>query len=122
MYQAPATIWNAVAETGPLRTGWAEQMFPLPQEEMDAAIEAEVARLRALVGADSVIPAAYLVTMPLLWEQEAIRNLTDRVGPIGSLPPVETVDDAMAIALGDFPLTPDEAQTLRAMLLVPPES
>lgn len=121
MHQAPATVWNAVAETGPLKTGWAEQMFPLPQDVMDRAVQAEVDRLRAETGSD-LLPGVYLTVMPLLWEQEAIRNLTAQEGPIGSLPPVESVDDAMAIALGDFPfLTPDEAETLRLMLLAPPQ-
>lgn len=119
MLQAPATIWNAVAETGLLRTAWAEQMFPLDQESLDAAIAREVERIRRETGND-LLPAAYLVAMPLLWEQEAIRALTARTGPIGSLPPVEGVEDALAVAVGDYPLTPDEVQTLRAMLLAPP--
>lgn len=120
MFQAPATIWNAVAEAGPLATDWAEQMFPLPQEMLDRALAAEVERLREETGSD-LLPAAYLTVMPLLWEREAIARLTDKVGPIPSLPPVETVDDAMMVATGDFPLTPDEKATLRAMLLVPPQ-
>lgn len=121
MYQAPATIWNALAATGLLRTEWAQEMFPLPQEELTESLAAEEKRLMAETGS-GVLTAAYLTVMPLLWEQEAIRALTEQEGPIGSLPPVETVDDAMAVATGDFLLSPDEKRTLRAMLLVPPES
>lgn len=120
MYQAPATIWNAVAETGPLATEWAEGMFGLPQDVMTDEINAELERVQAETGSP-VLAAAYLVVMPLYWEQAAIRRLTDQVGPIGSLPPVETVEDAMAIAQGDYPLTPEEAKMLRAMLLVSPD-
>lgn len=119
MYQAPATIWNAVAEAGPLRTAWAQQMFPLPQDSLDVALEAEMQRIKQETGND-LLPAAYLLVMPLLWEQEAIRNLTGQSGPIASLPPVESVEDAVALAVGDLPLTPDEVKTLRAMLLAPP--
>lgn len=121
MYQAPAPIWNALAETGLLRTTWAQGMFPLPQDLLDEELAAEAARLQAETGSD-LLPAAYLTVMPLLWEAEAIRALTEEQGPIPSLPPVETVDDAMAVATGDFLLTGPEKATLRAMLLVPPQS
>ena len=121
MYQAPAAIWNAIAETGPLRTAWAEQMFPLPADLLAEELDAEEKRLMAENGS-GVLTAAYLTVMPLLWEREAIKRLTDREGPIPSLPPVETVDDAMAIATGDFLLTGPEKATLRAMLLAPPQS
>lgn len=119
MFQAPATIWNAVAETGPLRTPWAEQMFPLPQEMLDRALAAETERLRAETGSD-LLPAAYLTVMPLLWEREAIARLAKRAGPVGSLPALETVDDALAVATGDFLLTQDEKAQLRRMLLIKP--
>ena len=119
MFQAPASVWNAIAETQTLRTAWAEQMFPLPQDEMDVAVKGELDRVEAQTGS-KVLAAAYLVVMPLLWEAEAIRGWTAQNGPLASLPPVESVAQAMAVAQGDYLLTPDEAQTLRAMLLAPP--
>ena len=119
MYQAPATIWNAVAEAGPLRTAWAEQMFPLPQDSLDKALAAEAARIEEEPGSDA-LAAPYLTVMPLLWESEAISRLLEQTGPIASLPPVETVDEAMAIATNDFLLTAPEKATLREMLLAPP--
>ena len=34
MYQAPAIIWNQIAQTGKLETERAKQMFALPPDEM----------------------------------------------------------------------------------------
>ena len=84
-------------------------------------MEAELERVEGLTGS-KLVAAAYLVTMPLYQEQAAIRRLTNRVGPIGSLPPVETIEDAMAIAKGDYPLSPEETSLLRALLLVNPDA
>lgn len=120
MYQAPAAIWNEIAETQTLRTGWAEQMFPLPQADLDRALENEAAKVAELAGSQ-VVAAAYLVVMPLLWEAQAIRAWVQEAGPHASLPPVETVDGAVALAQGDYPLTAGEAQILRELLLVEPE-
>ena len=120
MFQAPASLWNAIAESQPLRTGWAQQMFPLPQDQLDLAVNNELERITQETGS-GILAAAYLVVMPLLWEAKAIRAWTDQNGPQGSLPPVQTVDQAMAVAQGDYPLTPDERKTLRAMLLAEPQ-
>jgi hypothetical protein len=120
MFNAPASVWNAIAETQDLRTGWAQQMFPLPQDSLDLAVQNELDRVANETGS-KVLAAAYLLVMPLLWEAKAIRAWTAQSGPQGSLPPVETVDQAMAIAQGDFLLEPQERKTLRAMLLVEPQ-
>ena len=50
----------------------------------------------------------------------AIQRWVSQNGPNPALPPVPTVDAAMQVAMGDYPLTPDEAQALRALLLVEP--
>jgi hypothetical protein len=120
MFNAPARIWNEIAETGPLRTTWAAAMFPLPDGMMAPAITAEHQRLTREIG-NELVATAYLLVMPLLWEREAIARYVDRVGPQGSLPPMETVDDAMFVANGDYRLTPDEQAMLRRELLVKPQ-
>lgn len=120
MHQAPAAIWNEIAETQDLRTGWAEQMFPLPQEDLDRALANEAAKVAELAGSE-VVAAAYLAVMPLLWEAQAIRAWTQEAGPNAALPPVETVAGALALAQGDYPLTPGEVGILRELLLVEPE-
>lgn len=118
MYQAPATIWNAVAEF-PLRTTWAEQMFPLPGDLLQEELQAEEDRLVAETGS-KVLTAAYLTVMPLLWERMAISQYKAEAGEVASLPAVETVDDALAVAVGDFPLSETDKTRLREMLLIKP--
>ena len=73
MYQAPATIWNAVAETGPLATEWAEGMFGLPQDVMTDEINAELERVQAETGS-GVLAAAYLVLHPMPFAQQAAKG------------------------------------------------
>lgn len=119
MYQAPATVWNEIAETQTLRTPWAEQMFPLPEEDLLQALRNEEERLEEETGSQ-VLAAAYLTVMPLLWEHRAIRLYQEAAGPKASLPAVESVDQALAVASGDFLLTPEERRMLARMLLVPP--
>ena len=118
MYQAPAAIWNAIAETQPLKTGWAQQVFPLPEAEMDLALEREEARLTADVGGQ--VASAYLVVMPLLWEQTAIRHFKAAGGPGNSLPMVETVQQAVMLASRDYPLTKAQQTSLERLLETEP--
>lgn len=120
MYQAPAPIWNAIAEAGPLRTTWAMDVFPLPQDLQMEAIEAGEERFGALLGSPAAA-AAYLTVMPMLWEAQAIRNWQAKAGPSPAVFPLETVDAAMQVATGDYPLSETEQQALRALLLVEPE-
>lgn len=119
MFNAPASVWNAIAETQELRTEWAQQMFPLPQEDLNLALRNEEERLEEETGSQ-VTAVAYLLTMPLLWEAQAIRNWQDETSPLPSLPPLENADQAVALARNEYLLTPDEAQTLKALLLVEP--
>lgn len=119
MYQAPAAIWNAIAETQTLATPWAEQMFPLPEDDLAAALEAEERRL-VDEGADGQVASAYLVVMPLLWERKAIRTFKAMGGPGNSLPMVETVQQAVIVASKDYPLTKRQQATLAELLATEP--
>jgi len=119
MYQAPAAIWNAIAETQTLRTEWAKQMFPLPDEELDSALQQEEARLTHKAGSAKVA-AAYLIVMPLLWEREAIAAFRQENGSLASLPEIETAQEAVIVASKYYPLTQAQQATLRNMLLTAP--
>lgn len=120
MHQAAATYWNQIAEQNPLKTTWAQQMFPLPQESLDKALEQEEARLTQQEG-DPIVAAAYLKVAPLLWEQEAISNfLLDNPSLRSALPPQENVSEALVTASQDFRLTPFQLRKLKAMLEKPP--
>lgn len=121
MYQAPARIWNEIAETQDLATEWAEQMFPLPPDQMDKALATEEQRLTPIAGSAKVA-AAYLMVMPLVWEQRAIRAFSEQNGPQGSLPMIRTAQEAVIVASKDFPLTRAEQATLHDMLETAPEA
>ena len=120
MHQAPAAIWNAIAETQTLKTGWAAQMFPLPAEEMETALEREEQRLTG-EGSSAQVASAYLLTAPLLWEQDAIRAFKEMGGPGNSLPMVETVQQAVMLASREYPLTTAQQKQLATLLETPPQ-
>ena len=120
MHQAPAAIWNAIAETQNLRTTWAQQMFPLPPDEMALALEREETRLAEEAGGDALVAAAYLRVMPLVWEAEAIERFSEANGPIPSLPLIQTAQEAVIVASNDYPMTKAQQQTLSKMLKTAP--
>ena len=116
MHQAAATYWNQIAEQQPLATAWAEQMFPLPQERLDVALDREEKRLTRETN-DPVLASAYLKIMPLLWERTAISNFllanpTLRI----AMPPQESVSEALITARKDFRLTTPQMSKLSEML------
>lgn len=120
MHQAAARYWNAIAESQPLKTEWAQQMFPLPQEDMDLALENEEKRLMRETS-NPVLASAYLKIMPLLWESAAISSyLKDEPSLRAAIPPIESVAEAIMIAGKDFRLTKGELVRLAEMLKEPP--
>lgn len=119
MYQAAAPIWNELAETQPLVTPMAQRLFPMPQEQLSRALEAEHAKLTTEMG-DDVLALAYQKVAPLLWERKAIAAFVDRNGQNPALPLVESVEQAVAIASMEHPLSTSEQKTLRERLQTPP--
>lgn len=120
MQQAAAKYWNEIAESQPLRTEWAQQMFPLPQEDMDLAMENEEKRLIRETS-NPVLASAYLKIMPLLWESAAISSyLNDNPSLRAAIPPIESIAEATMIASMDFRLTKGELVQLAEMLKDPP--
>lgn len=112
MYQAAAEVWNQIAEEQPLQTAWAQQMFPLPAEQMARALEAEETRLAKTLGS-ALLGSIYLQMMPLLWERIAILGfLTDHPGLMGAILPIESPSEAVLMASRDYPLTPTQQQQL----------
>ena len=120
LHQAATRYWNEIAESQPLKTEWAQQMFPLPQEDMDLALEKEEARLTRETS-NPVLASAYLKIMPLLWENRAISNfLKDNPSLRIAMPPLESVSEALMVARMDFQLTTRELMKLGEMLKEPP--
>ncbi|MET4482973.1 hypothetical protein [Bradyrhizobium sp. F1.13.3] len=120
MHQAAARYWNQIAESQPLKTEWAQQMFPLPQEDMDLALANEEKRLIRETS-NPVLAAAYLKIMPLLWENAAISTyLKDNPSQKAAIPPIENIAEAIMIASKDFRLTTRELMKVGEMLEEPP--
>lgn len=117
MHQVPADVWNQIAEQQPLATDWAKQVFPMPGDQMDVALEREEERL-----GNDALAAAYLKVMPLLWERTAISNfLKDNPSLRWALPEVISIAEAVHLAKLDFQsLTEPQLQRLGQMLKKPP--
>ena len=119
MYSVAAPIWNEIAEQQDLATDWAKQMFSLPQEDLDLALEREEARLTPQVGA--MLAAVYLKIMPLLRERRAIMDfLKDNPNYRHALPEILDVGEAIMVANKDSHLSAQEQRQLRQLLLVKP--
>jgi hypothetical protein len=111
MHQAAARYWNDIA---------ARQLFPLPQEDMDLALENEEQRLVRETG-NPILASAYLKVMPLLWENTAISNyLKDAPSLQRAIVPIESIAEAIVMVRDDFRLTSQELMQLAEMLKVPP--
>jgi len=121
MHQAAARYWNAIAETQSLATDWAKQIFPLPQHEMDKALEREEARLTKQTN-DPVLVAAYIKIMPLLWERSAISNyLAENPSLRAAMPRMSNLSEALRTANADFQLSPSQISGLAEMLKKEPK-
>lgn len=120
MYQVDAAIWNRIADEEVLESDWAQQMFPLPSEELDRALEKESARLRK-AGHSSGVVVSYLTMLPLLLEREAIARFKSRnQGLEAALPNVESVEEAVLVAAKDRVLNANQKAELSRLLSRPP--
>ncbi len=118
MWSQPARIWNEISETQELQTAWAEQMFPLPQELLDKALDNEATRIEQKTG-DPTVANAYLEVMPLLWERKAIERYVAKTGR--NVQPLVDVSEAVIVASRDRPLTVSQQEQLRDLLLIEPK-
>jgi len=115
MYQVAVPVWNQIGETVPLKTDWAKQMFPLPEDQMEKALALEEKRLMRTE--EGVVAAAYLKMMPLLWEREAIAQYkAEHPEWEAALPEVNDVEEAVMLASEDLPLTRAQQGRLRKLL------
>jgi hypothetical protein len=116
MHQVPPEVWNRIAETQPLETEWAQQMFPLPGDLMDKALERESAELKK-AGNPAPVVAAFHRLAPLVWESEAIAAFVrEEPNAAGALPNVVDADEAVMLASMDSALTASEQKQLRQLL------
>jgi hypothetical protein len=116
MFQIATPIWNEIAKTQELRTSFAKRFFPLQDEDMSAAIEAEIEKLKKF-GASNNVALSYMVMAPLLWENEAIAAFV-REHPVyyEALPNIVSVEEAVAIISRDYTLSSSEKEDLTELL------
>lgn len=120
MHQVATRVWNEIGETVPLKTDWAKQVFPLPDEMMQTALADEESRLTE-AGFDPMVSAAYLLAMPLLQERDAIAQFkANHPEMSGVLPEIGAVDEAVLLASQEFPLDDSQKRQLQMLLQRPP--
>jgi len=121
MHQVAAEHWNQLAESQTLATGWAQEIFPLPGEMMDKALDRESTKLHAKVK-DWTLVAAVIKVGPLLWEHAAISKFLQTQPNLGSaMPPLETINEAVEMASQDFRLSSIQRKKLAQLLKQPPD-
>lgn len=115
MTSLPAKVWNEMAHAG-LKTAWARETWALDAKGIQAA-EQRAARYLRKDGLDSMLVQAFLDARPLLLEREAIARYV-RTHPElrGALPEVNSINEAILIVTGDWPLDQSETEQLRTLL------
>lgn len=118
MRSVPSEYLQEIAQTQRLKTNWARQVFPMPEEGKAAFLSKEAKELRAK-GYDLECVLAYQTFAPLLAENEAIsRYLVASGSPHlrGCLPEVTSVNEALTMASQDYLLTRPQISQLRKMM------
>lgn len=118
MYQAPAAIWNEIAQSQQLRHRAMQALFLKNPDELEVAL-GEQDRTLSLQGLDSTTIRAYHLTAPLLLENEAIsRYIQQSSQPFlrNSLPELTTVNEAISLATAEYSLTTSQTRKLRQVL------
>lgn len=119
MQQVPASVWNQIAQTQPLRSPSMQALFPLSQQALDNALAAQALMLEVHGLTDSVINA-YQLMAPLLAENQAISAYINQTGHSdlrAALPEVLNAPEAVAIASQENPLSASEQSELLNLLL-----
>ena len=119
MYQVAPEIWNRIAETQPLATKWAQQIFPLPPEEMMQALNREETRIAKKAGS-AELAAAYIKILPLMIEAEAISQFQIQNPNLTySLHPISSPSEGVMLASRDQSLIPSQQKRLLELLQNP---
>lgn len=111
MYQVPAEVWNAIADSQPLKTPWARKLFKLNQPAMLAELDAQ--------GVDPSVVVAYQTMAPLLAENRAITAYIKQTGDsslMSALPEILSVDEALLYAVPEWSLNREQLEALRVLL------
>lgn len=117
MYQTPTAIWNEIAASQPLSQPWFD-LFRMDFEELTKALEPMEKKLE-MQGVDSTVIRAYLLTAPLLVENEAVSSyieMTERHDLRNCLPEICSVNEAVILATREYRLNPSQQARLTKLL------
>ena len=117
MYQAPTAVWNQIAQSQPLGKPWS-RLFRLDLPELTKEL-AKMEDVLKAKGADARVTRAYLLTAPLLAENEAISSfveMTNRQDLRSSMPELTSVNEAVILASQEYRLSPSQQAKLTHLL------
>lgn len=117
MYQTPVPVWNAIAQSQALSQPWAD-LFRLDPEALSAALQGMEASM-AQKGADPKVIRSFLLTAPLLVENEAISTYleeSNRFSLRSSMPELTTVNEAVILASQEYRLSTSQQAQLSTLL------
>jgi len=111
-----ARIWNEIAEQGNLATAWAKKAFSMSEEELSQEEDREYKALLKQ-GEDHEVASAFLDVRHLLAESKAIRAYVKKHPQLSAaLPEVNSVNEAILLAMGDTELSLSQTKRLRELL------
>ena len=117
MYQVPMSVWNEIAASQPLSQPWFD-LFRMDYDELTKAL-APIEKKMEMQGVDSTVIRAYLLTAPLLVENEAVSSyieMTERHDLRNSLPEICSVNEAVILATQEYRLNPSQQARLAKLL------
>ena len=111
-----AKIWNEIAEQGNLGTSWAQKAFRMNEDELIELEDREYQELEDK-NVDPEVIRAFLDVRHLLTERAAIAAYVKKHPELrGALPEVNSVNEAILLVTGDWPLSQSETLQLRELL------
>jgi hypothetical protein len=121
MYQAPATVWNAIAASQPLTPAWAP-LFRASPARMGHLLSILQTNLeKHLAVTDAKVIRSFLLVAPLLSESEAISAYleeADRPDLRAALPELNSINEAVILASNEFRLSQSQQEQLSQALRV----
>jgi len=118
MNQVPHQIWNAILRTTPVATRWAEKLFSLNGEQLEAELEKQAGKMAA-AGYDNKVIVAYQDILPIYLERVAITKYISRTEQHllrQALPEVTSISEAVYLMFREHRLTKQQADTLTMLL------
>lgn len=111
-----AKIWNEIADQGNLKTSWAQKAFRMDEDELIELEDREYEELESR-DVDPEVIRAFLDVRHLLTERAAIASYVKKHPELrGGLPEVNSVNEAVLLMTGDWPLSPSQTSRLKELL------